>query len=206
MTYLQKKIKYVPNILTILRIIFIPLFIFFLFKEKFIYQFFSLIIFIIASITDYIDGQIARKYQIETRLGRFLDPLADKLLVLSAFISFGFIKQLNIPLWIGILFGIRELIITLLRVFAIVKGGELKTSFWGKLKTTTQMITIIFTLSLYSIGTFLIERKFVGNWTEFKNLNIMNFILHLPLIFTFISLIITYYSGLLYVISNKKHL
>jgi cardiolipin synthase len=188
----------IPNILTVLRVFFIPLYLYFLFKDNYIYQFISLLIFILASITDYIDGIIARKYNYESSFGKFLDPLADKFLVLSAFVAFSFKPETLIPLWLVSLFFIREIGITLLRVFVITQGKEMKTSFHGKFKTTVQMITI-------SVITFLIA--FRNLLIEFKKINYFEkyfFIKYIPLFLIILSLIATYYSGFQYLYSNKS--
>ncbi len=210
MTLKLKKFNYLPNILTIFRVALIPLFVFFLFQKEFLYQFLSLIVFIIASITDYIDGKIARKYRWETKLGRFLDPLADKLLVLTAFFCFSFKPENNIPFWLVLIILLREIGITLLRIFAITKGSEVKTSFLGKLKTVTQMIAIITTLVLMCIRTFLLEYRivYVENnkffWQNIAGKIPGIFLNYLPLILLIIVLFVTFYSGIVYIIVNRK--
>jgi CDP-diacylglycerol--glycerol-3-phosphate 3-phosphatidyltransferase len=98
----------------------------------------ALIIFIVASITDKLDGYIARKYDMITILGKFLDPLADKLLIISAIVCFGYFKLVN-P-YIAVLIISRELIITSFRVVAIGIGITLSADKWGKIKTALQMI------------------------------------------------------------------
>ena len=100
------------------------------------------IIFIIASLTDKLDGQIARKTNQVTTFGKFLDPIADKILVLSALIIL--VGYNKIPSWIPIIILFRELIVSGYRLIAVEKGGKvIAASKWGKLKTVTQMIAII---------------------------------------------------------------
>lgn len=129
-----------PNKLTLFRIILIPFFLSFLLTDycgnagKFI----ALGIFAVASLTDMLDGKIARKYNLITNFGKFMDPIADKLLVSSAFIAF---VQMNLlPAWIVIIFIAREFIISGFRLVASDAGIVLAASWWGKFKTAFQMI------------------------------------------------------------------
>ncbi|MBQ1547042.1 MAG: CDP-diacylglycerol--glycerol-3-phosphate 3-phosphatidyltransferase [Lachnospiraceae bacterium] len=132
-----------PNKLTILRVIMIPFFVFFLlFKpEEFTYRLIADIIFVLASLTDLLDGKIARKYNLVTNFGKFMDPLADKLLVCSALICLVSLKLL--PAWIAIIIISREFIISGFRLVAADNGVVIAASMWGKFKTTFQMIMII---------------------------------------------------------------
>ena len=132
-----------PNKLTILRVIMIPFFVFFLlFKpEEFTYRLISDIIFVLASLTDLLDGKVARKYNLVTNFGKFMDPLADKLLVCSALICIVSLKLL--PAWIAIIIISREFIISGFRLVAADNGVVIAASMWGKFKTTFQMIMII---------------------------------------------------------------
>ncbi len=117
------------------------------------------IIFIIASLTDKLDGQIARKTNQVTTLGKFLDPIADKILVLSALIVL--VGYNKIPSWIPIIILFRELIISGYRLIAVEKGGKvIAASKWGKLKTVTQMIAIILCfLDKFSFFNFIYRVK-----------------------------------------------
>ena len=113
------------------------------------------IIFIIASITDKLDGYIARSRNQVTTFGKFLDPLADKILVLSALVIL--VEYGKIPSWIPIIVLAREFIVSGYRLIAVEKGGKvIAASIWGKLKTVTQMIGIIFAfLDKFSFGEFI---------------------------------------------------
>lgn len=113
------------------------------------------IIFIIASITDKLDGYIARSRNEVTTFGKFLDPLADKILVLSALVIL--VEYGKIPSWIPIIVLAREFIVSGYRLIAVEKGGKvIAASIWGKLKTVTQMIAIIFCfLDKFSFGQFI---------------------------------------------------
>ncbi|MBE5894846.1 MAG: CDP-diacylglycerol--glycerol-3-phosphate 3-phosphatidyltransferase [Lachnospiraceae bacterium] len=132
-----------PNKLTILRVILIPFFVFFLLTDvageasKWI----ALGIFALASITDFFDGFLARKYNLITNFGKFMDPLADKLLVCSALICFVELGQL--PSWIVIVIIAREFIISGFRLIASDNNVVIAASWWGKFKTTFQIIMVI---------------------------------------------------------------
>ena len=132
-----------PNKLTILRVILIPFFVFFLISPFFdgYGNYIALAIFIIASLTDMADGKIARKYNLVTNFGKFMDPLADKLLVCSAMICLVATGQL--AAWMVIVIISREFIISGFRLVAADNGVVIAASYWGKFKTTFQMLMII---------------------------------------------------------------
>jgi len=205
-------IKYLPNILTITRIILVPVFAYLFFSHTFIYKLYSVIIFCIASLTDFFDGKIARKYKIESNLGKFLDPLADKMLVLTAYFCIVFIPEYKIPFWIILIILFRELSLTGMRMLAISQNKILKTSKLGKLKTTTQMITILFIFILMLFKTYMIEKGYITLpkyyktekfWSYFFGNFLGNMITYAPLILVLIATFITLYSGLMYIIANK---
>ena len=130
-----------PNLLSLLRIILTPLFIIFLFRDD---KLLALIIFAVAAITDAYDGHLARKYNQITSQGKFLDPLADKILVLSAFFSFAFIGIIDF--WMVGIITFRDMFITGLRWIISNKGFEFVTSKLSKYKTAFQLTIIILTL------------------------------------------------------------
>ena len=136
-----------PNKLTIFRVILIPVFIIALMSgiiPEPVNRYVGVVIFCVASFTDYLDGHIARKYNLVTNFGKFMDPLADKLLVASAricMIDLGFL-----PAWIVIIIISREFIITGFRLIAAEGGLVIAASWWGKIKTVTQMLMIILVL------------------------------------------------------------
>lgn len=135
-----------PNKLTILRVILIPFFVFFLLADFFGYagRIIALVIFCAASFTDFLDGYIARKYNLITNFGKFLDPLADKLLVCSALICFVELGQL--PAWMVIIIIAREFMISGFRLVASDAGIVIAANYWGKFKTVSQMAMIILLL------------------------------------------------------------
>ena len=132
-----------PNKLTVLRVILIPFFVVFLLLSpgNDLFKWISLAIFIIASLTDMLDGKIARKYNLITDFGKFMDPLADKLLVCSAMICL--IDLGKIPSWVVVIIIAREFVIRGFRLVAADNGRVIAASYWGKFKTTFQMIMVI---------------------------------------------------------------
>ena len=133
-----------PNKLTTLRVIMIPFFVFFLLwqnGENHTFRMIALALFIIASLTDLLDGKIARKYNLVTDFGKFMDPLADKLLVCSALICF--VELDKLPAWMVFIIIAREFIISGFRLVASDNGIVIAASWWGKSKTISQMIMII---------------------------------------------------------------
>ncbi len=133
-----------PNKLTLLRVVLIPVFVVLLLLEggqNYTLRIAALIVFCIASFTDFLDGQIARRNNLVTNFGKFMDPLADKLLVCSALICMIELGQL--PSWYVITVIAREFIISGFRLVAADNGIVIAASWWGKFKTTFQMFTVI---------------------------------------------------------------
>lgn len=170
------------NKLTLSRIFMIPIFIIFLMQNTPTTMAIAGAIFIVASLTDFLDGYIARSRNLVTKFGKFMDPLADKLLVISAFICF--VELQVIPSWIVILIVARELIISIFRAIAASEGIVIAAGKLGKYKTTTQMITII----------LLCFRNY-----PFQLVNIP-----MDIIFLYICTFLTVLSGVDYIIKNKK--
>ncbi len=130
-----------PNKLTMFRVILIPFFVVFLLVDITpVDKWIALAIFIIASLTDMLDGKIARKYNLVTNFGKFMDPLADKLLVCSALVCLVAVDR--IPAWMVIVIIAREFIISGFRLVASDNGVVIAASYWGKFKTTFQIIMI----------------------------------------------------------------
>lgn len=170
------------NKLTLSRIVMIPVFVYFLLQGDSTNMAIAGGIFIIASITDFLDGYIARSRNLITKFGKFMDPLADKLLVMSAFICM--VELGIVPSWIVITILAREFIVSIFRAIAAADGIVIAASKWGKYKTTTQMITII----LLCFGNF-----------PFNYVNIP-----MDRIFLYICTGLTIYSGIDYMIKNKQ--
>lgn len=130
-----------PNKLTLLRVFMIPIFLLVLFlAPEPVNRYVAVIIFIVASLTDMLDGKIARKYNLVSNFGKFMDPLADKLLVMSALVSMVALEDL--AAWVVIIILAREFAITGFRTLAMEANIVMAASWWGKVKTTTQMIMI----------------------------------------------------------------
>lgn len=172
----------IANKITILRIILIPIFLFVLLSNITNNLLIALVLFLIASFTDFLDGYLARKLNLITKLGKFLDPLADKLLVISAMLAFVEIGLL--PSWIAFIIVSRELIISVFRAIAASEGVVIAASWWGKLKTNSQIIMIIILL----LNNYIPE-----SITQYLN----------PLSIA-AATIFTVFSGLDYIIKNKN--
>lgn len=170
-----------PNKLTVGRMILVPFLVAFMLTgwggeaNRYI----SLAIFCVASITDWFDGYLARKHNLVTNFGKFMDPLADKLLVCSALICFVELGKLDA--WIVIIIIAREFIISGFRLIAAENGVVIAANYWGKFKTVSQMIMIIL-LMLQAGGVFEI----------------------LTQIFIWLSVALTVISLLTYIVQNKK--
>lgn len=184
----------IPNVLTIFRILLTPLFILCLFSSYPYAKLWALIIFIIASITDAFDGYYARKYDQVTRHGKFLDPLADKILVSSAFISFAILDL--VPYWMVALIIFRDLFVTGLRMVMESKGLTMITSKIAKAKTTIQISVIIFILLYLGIQIFSFD------WLRIA----IRFIVDNRIIYYFalIATISTIWTGISYLYNNRR--
>ena len=156
----QKRLKNVPNILATIRIFLAFLMYLFLVNRDLFsihpswLDFFAALIFVIASITDFFDGFIARNFNAISKLGEILDPLADKLLILGAFLGLLYLHRAN-P-WAVYIILVREFFITGLRVVMASEGLSVKASFAGKIKTVVQMIAIGFLLMNWPFGDLLL--------------------------------------------------
>lgn len=181
----KNQIYNLPNILTLSRIFIIPVIFALLFFREEIYGIVASLFFIIAIITDFIDGYIARKKKLVTDLGIFLDPIADKLLVVTILIML--IPLGRIPAWVVVIIIFREIFITGLRAIAGEKGIVISAGREGKWKTAFQMFGIFFLL-IY--GHFYINMGFLGHF--YINLG------YLGMIFIFVSIIFSLISSYKY--------
>ncbi|MDF3820287.1 CDP-diacylglycerol--glycerol-3-phosphate 3-phosphatidyltransferase [Leptospira sp. 96542] len=145
-----KTIANIPNLLTTLRVVALPFFIFALFQKEWGYQIFAFVLFALASLTDLVDGYLARKWNQQTEFGKFLDPLADKFLVIGCFVTFLFIHE-PIEVWMVILIVSRDMLITCLRYIAVRSGTSLRTTMMGKVKTAFQMGAILTILVIFML-------------------------------------------------------
>ena len=133
-----------PNILTCVRVLLIPVFMVLAYQNNMPCDIAALIVYVVACLTDYVDGYLARKNNQVTNFGKFMDPVADKLLVMAALLIF--IEDGTIPAWaVAIILG-REFIVSALRMVAASEGLVIAANLWGKAKTMITMITLIFLL------------------------------------------------------------
>jgi CDP-diacylglycerol---glycerol-3-phosphate 3-phosphatidyltransferase len=195
------------NRLTMARIILVPFLIIFMHINNFWARIAALLIFIAASITDVYDGIIARRLKKITTLGIFLDPLADKLIISAALISFVSLRELNIPAWMVVFIISREYIITGLRSLAAAEKVIISASSAGKFKTTSQIVTIIITMIIMIINSWFRNYRGIspGELTEYNGLKFaLGLALNnLPFILMFITTILTMISGFSYLVKHK---
>lgn len=181
-----------PNKLTVARIIATPVFMLLLTWEFAGHYIPALILFIAASLTDMFDGKYARKHNMVTDFGKFLDPLADKMLTTAAFIGFAAKGIGNGIEWILFIVLFREFLISSLRLVAVTSGGKvIAANIWGKLKTVSQMVAIIYTITAQiAIEIFKIDllTSVLGVVTD---------------IVLWISAILAVISGVIYLFDNK---
>ena len=183
-----------PNILTFSRILLTPIFIICLFEDFNGAHFWALVIFVVASITDAYDGYYARKNNLVTDTGRFLDPLADKILVSSAFISFAIMNLIDF--WMVGLIIFRDVFVTGLRVIMTRNGFTMMTSKIAKSKTLVQIAIIIFTLLFLSIKGY--NEPFFHFFIDFiKEYQLIYYL-------TLLTALFTIYTGLSYIQDNRK--
>jgi CDP-diacylglycerol--glycerol-3-phosphate 3-phosphatidyltransferase len=189
------------------RIIAIPFFLLFMFIGNIYTRVAALLIFILAALTDIYDGIIARHREEVTNFGKFIDPLADKLIVSAALISFVQLKELAIPAWMVILVISREFIITGLRSVAASRGTIIPASLSGKFKTTSQMIVIITILIILIVNAVLknywhttpLELQAFLGWKR-----VLGYILdRAPYWLMLVVTILTVISGFNYIFKNK---
>jgi CDP-diacylglycerol--glycerol-3-phosphate 3-phosphatidyltransferase len=191
----MKKIITKANTITLLRILLTPLFLYFLFNRYQYFEIFALIIFIIASITDAYDGYVARKYREVTNLGKFLDPLADKILMSAAFISF--VVMDLIPLWMVILVILRDFVVTGLRILMSSNDSTMVTRSSAKAKTGVQIGVVCFIL------VYIITQR----WKIFLGISeYVKILEEYPIIYTLMLFvtICTVWTGVEYIIVNRK--
>ncbi len=133
------------NKLTIFRILLVPLFVYLLYGQTSAMRYGALAVFIVAALTDFVDGYVARRFNQITNLGKLLDPVADKILVVSALIAF--VDLAEIPGWVVIVIISRDFFIDVLRMNAAAQGIVLAAGKWGKIKTVVQMVAITLILA-----------------------------------------------------------
>lgn len=184
----------IPNVLTTVRIILTPIFVYLFLRDTYEAHLQAAVIFFIASLTDWYDGYLARKMNYITRVGQFYDPIADKILVSSALAVFAYMKYIYI--WIVVIIVSRDILVTGLRFYALYLGKVIITSSFAKWKTFIQM-GFVFALLIYLIipGTPEIKLSFTYSdyylWTTIAALLVV---------------LLTVLSGIHYVIYNRSHI
>lgn len=185
-----------PNQLTVLRIILTPVFVFFFLHDDETFKQIALGIYIVAALTDWYDGWLARKFNYITSWGKFWDPLADKILTAGAFFSLVYIGKLE--LWMIIIIVLRDFVITVIRGYADYKGMSFPTSKYAKWKTFFQMFFLYYVLvfHVFSYNQYLIE-----NYKSTFDLMLNNNLLYYGTLFI---TLITLHSGYTYVMVNMN--
>lgn len=185
-----------PNQLTILRIVLSPVFLFLFLSYDPLMKQISVSVFIIASLSDWYDGWLARKFNYISEWGKFMDPLADKILVSTAFI--GFVLVGLVEWWMVAIIVIRDFTITFLRIIADRKGDVFTTSYYARWKTLLQMIFLYYLLIIY-VGSITpsLKKKFGNVFQILLNQDLIYFIM-------LIIMLITVHTGYIYIRKNKE--
>lgn len=192
----NSSITSLPNQLSVLRIILSPLFVFCLISGDAVMKQLSLIIFFIAALTDWYDGEIARRRGSITKIGKFLDPLADKILTSSAFIAFAALHLM--PWWMVIVIVVRDIGITLLRSLAESKHRPIVTTRAAQTKTFVQMTALYYVLLLFILKDVVWIKSFASD--------IIAVILHSSVVYILMLAVtlLTIYTGIQYIFHNRK--
>lgn len=185
----------VPNILSGFRLILAPIFLVLFIQDQIFWRSIGLIIFVIAAATDFIDGYIARRFNVESDFGVFLDPLADKFLTFAGFVCLPFLDSSQFPWWAVVLIVIRDMAITGLRVYAGQKGIVMETRATAKAKTALQMVFLYIALFF---GVLMLLK---GRFGE-----IIESILASDVFFwgMMVVVVVTLYSGVEYLVVNRR--
>jgi CDP-diacylglycerol--glycerol-3-phosphate 3-phosphatidyltransferase len=186
-----------PNKLTLIRMILTPFFLLSLLWQFPFHYFVALGIFVLASLTDMWDGKLARKYNLITDFGKFLDPIADKMLTTAAFLGFILLDLGVGVIWITFLVLMREYMVASVRMLAAAKGTVIAADIWGKVKTVVQMVAIIMVLTFE--GFMDVFARFCPSFTM---LNTPMVVLYNILLWA--SAILTVISGINYLVKNKN--
>ena len=190
-----------PNKLTLSRIALTFIFLVFLFSKGLLFRYLSLVTFIVASLTDFYDGHIARSRNLVTDFGKLMDPIADKILVLAAFLAF--VELQIIPAWMVVLVIVREFVITGMRLLAASKGIVLPADKSGKHKTASQMIAIFSILSYLAIKDTMRFLQDTRGFVQFHGSGIEGFFDFAIVILMIVTVSFTLSSGIFYLWSNK---
>lgn len=188
----------VPNQLTVMRIILTPLVMVLLRFEGLYFRCATLAVFFIAALTDWYDGKMARQLGEVSSLGKFLDPLADKILVLSTLFALAYFKY--IALWMVVVIMSRDIVVTLLRVYAQWKQQPVVTSMLAKAKTVSQMTAIYVIMILLILHEIYFDAALLPGWlSAIKDYDVVGVIMH-------IVVWVTVFTAVQYLSDNRRHL
>lgn len=185
-----------PNKLTVLRIMLAAAFLLFLFSKGITSKVIALFIFLLASFTDFLDGFLAKRTNQITDFGKLMDPIADKILVLSAMLAF--VEMGIIAGWMVVAIVFREIVITGLRVLALNKGKVMQSDSGGKHKTVWQIFAIFFIL------VFIIFKEGGARYFGFWNSSVEVFYRDMIFLLMFVTVVFTLSSGISYLIKNRE--
>lgn len=188
-----------PNKLTTLRIALAFVFLFLLWAPFTFSKFAAWIVFVLAVISDIYDGRIARRYGIVTDFGKLMDPVADKIIICAAFISFVQLKATHVPAWMVVIIISREFIVTSVRLLALSKGQVLAAGRWGKHKTVSQAFSIMTILTFLAVRDVAYGFGIGENYIDLFETHFANFVFWLMLL----TVVLTVASGLFYLYENR---
>lgn len=187
-----------PNKLTILRMFLTFVFMGFLFSRGVVFKALALVTFLIAAGTDFLDGYIAKKYNMISVFGKIMDPVADKVLTIAAFLAF--VEMKLVPAWMVVIIIMRELVITSLRFWALKNDDVLPAGMGGKQKTVSQMFSIV------AILVFIVFREAGVSVFNFWNSSFEYWYLQGIFFLMLITVALTLISGISYLVGNSKYL
>lgn len=187
-----------PNKITLARIILTFVFMVCLFMSGLLWKIAALCVFVVAVCSDYLDGFIAKKYNISSDFGKIMDPVADKVLTLAAFLAF--VEMKLIPAWMVVIIIMRELFITSIRIRALAQREVLEAGMGGKHKTASQM------LSIFVILVFIVIKEAGVKTFGFWNASFEYWYRQVIFILMLITVILTLISGISYLVGNRKYL
>jgi CDP-diacylglycerol--glycerol-3-phosphate 3-phosphatidyltransferase len=186
-----------PNRLTLFRIVLTPVFVSLLFSTGSFSRIALIFVFCIASLTDWYDGYLARRFGYVTKWGQFLDPLADKIFITAGFISFSALGYVR--LWMVLVILVRDFLITGLRFYGMIKGKPVATNLFAKIKTCLQFIVLCLILIFHLIVTpKTVDASFLL-WNRVSIFDLFHFIMWLVILFTVV-------SGSIYLVENRIRL
>ena len=194
-----------PNILTISRVILVPIFLWMIFQNTMMTRWLAFLIFIVAALTDYYDGWAARKFHMTSNFGKIFDPVADKILVSSALIVFVIFDI--IPLWMVVIILSREFLVTSFRLVALSYHQVLAAQRSGKQKTVSQMVAILVTLFVMSLVTTIEQDAEWNQWLQggsFFAAGVSSLINHGPYVLMLIATLISITSAVDFILKNKQ--